>query len=84
MEAIRIKQQVSSQGIMIPFDRVRQFQGIRVEIIILPDTENEPSPRVKRPSLKKALKDLFEQYHDVKPYPSLDPLQWQKEIRNEW
>ena len=41
MEAIRIKQQISTQGITIPFDRVRQFQGTRVEIIILPDTEEE-------------------------------------------
>ncbi len=41
MEAIRIKQQISTQGITIPFDRIRQFQGSRVEIIILPDTEEE-------------------------------------------
>jgi hypothetical protein len=41
MEAIRIKQQISTQGITIPFDRIRQFQGTRVEIIILPDTEEE-------------------------------------------
>jgi len=39
MEAIRIKQQISTQGITIPFDRIRQFQGSRVEIIILPDPE---------------------------------------------
>jgi hypothetical protein len=42
MEAIRITQQISTQGITIPFDRIRQFQGTRVEIIILPDPEEEP------------------------------------------
>ena len=48
MEAIRIKQQISTQGIMIPFDRVRQFQGTRVEILILPDTTEEESETQKR------------------------------------
>jgi hypothetical protein len=84
MEAIRIKQQISTQDITIPFDRVRQFQGTRVEIIILPDTEDERFPTIRKSSLKQALKDVFEQYHDVKPYTRIDPVQWQKEIRNEW
>ncbi len=45
MEAIRITQQISTQGILIPFDRVRQFQGTRVEILIFPKTEEEPVPK---------------------------------------
>ncbi len=84
MEAIRIKQHISTQGITIPFDRVRQFQGTRVEILIFPDIEEEFSPTVQKSSLKQALKNVFEQYHDVKPYTYIDPVQWQKEIRNEW
>ncbi len=45
MEAMRIKQRITREGIMIPFHTVQQFQGQRVEIIILPDTEGEPAPR---------------------------------------
>ncbi len=47
MEAIRIIQQISTHGITIPFDRIRQFQGTRVEIIILPDTTEEESETQK-------------------------------------
>jgi len=35
-------------------------------------------------SLKKRLLRLFKEYKGVKPYENMDPLQWEREIRNEW
>lgn len=35
-------------------------------------------------SVKKRLLRLFGEYHGVKPYQNIDPLQWEREIRNEW
>ncbi len=84
MEAMRIKQRITREGIMIPFHTVQQFQGQRVEIIILPDTEGEPAPGVKPTPFTQALTAVFERYGDVTPYHHIDPVQWQKEIRNEW
>jgi len=84
MQAVRIKQLVTQEGIMIPLDTVQRFQGKRVDIIILPDLEAEPSPRPGTLSLKAALAEVFEQYHDVNPYQQIDPVQWEREIRNAW
>jgi hypothetical protein len=35
-------------------------------------------------SVKKRLLSLFREYKGVKPYENIDPLQWEREIRNEW
>lgn len=65
MEAIRIKQQISTQGITIPFDRIRQFQGTRVEIIILPDTEEEPEPKKREDESPTGLFGIWKDYDVV-------------------
>ena len=65
MEAVRIKQQISSQGITIPFDRVRQFQGIRVEIIILPDTEEEHVTKTRDDDTCTGLFGIWKDYDVV-------------------
>ncbi len=83
MHAVRIKRMVTQEGIMIPFNTLQQFQGKRVDIIILPDVESESSSSDAH-SLRTALADLFEQYQDVEPYQQIEPLQWERAIRNEW
>ena len=65
MEAIRIKQQISTQGITIPFDRIRQFQGSRVEIIILPDTEEESAPKAYEGESLTGLFGIWKDYDVV-------------------
>lgn len=65
MEAIRIKQQISTQGITIPFDRIRQFQGSRVEIIILPDTEEESEPKTHEVESPTELFGIWKDYDVV-------------------
>jgi hypothetical protein len=66
MEAIRIKQQISTQGITIPFDRVRQFQGSHVEIIILPDPEYEESePKTHEGKIPTELFGIWKDYDVV-------------------
>lgn len=84
MQAVRIKQIVTQEGISIPFNVVQRFQGKRVDIIILPDVDSELSSRADASPLKVALAEVFAQYHDVTPYQQIDPVQWEREIRNEW
>ncbi|GAK56140.1 hypothetical protein U27_03102 [Candidatus Vecturithrix granuli] len=84
MHAVRIKEIVTPEGITIPINKVQRFQGKRVDIIILPDIEVEAPPRVRTPSLKNAIAEVFAQYQDVAPYQQIDPRQWEREIRNEW
>lgn len=62
MEAIRIKQQISTQGITIPFDRIRQFQGSRVEIIILPDTEEGSALKTHEDGKSTGLFGIWKDY----------------------
>lgn len=83
MQAVRITQIVTQEGIRIPFATVQRFQGKRVDIIILPDVESETSSNHPR-SFTSALADLFEQYQDIHPYKDIDPVQWEREVRNEW
>jgi len=82
--AVKIKQTVTQEGLKIPLDAVQRFQGKQVEIIILPEVEDEAASIAKPRSLKKELTDLFAHYRDVEPYKNLDPLQWERDIRNEW
>lgn len=84
MYAVRISEVVTPEGISIPFNQVQRFQGKRVEIIILPDNEAEPLPRVQPTSPKHAFAEVFAEYHDVTPYQDIDPIQWERELRNEW
>ena len=65
MEAIRIKQQISTQGIMIPFERVRQFQGTRVEILIFPDSEEESVPKTLVEGNRTGLFGIWNDYDAV-------------------
>lgn len=62
MEAIRIKQHISTQGITIPFDRIRQFQGSCVEIIILADTEEESVPKTHDDEKSTGLFGIWKDY----------------------
>ena len=84
MQAVRITQVVTHDGITIPFKAVRRFQGKRVEILIFPESEEEQASRESASPLKTALDEVFAQYHDVRPYHQIDPLQWEREIRDEW
>jgi len=84
MESIRIKQTVTPEGINIPFNKVRKFKGEQVEIIISNIGEIKPAKITRPSSLTKNLKEILEQYKDVKPFKNIDPLEWEREIRNEW
>ncbi|MBF0241766.1 MAG: hypothetical protein HQK64_04720 [Desulfamplus sp.] len=83
MNAIRIKQTVTPDGIIIPFNTVQQFKGKEVEIIIS-DTDMIISKVRKKNSLKQNLADVLEKYKEVKPFKNIDPLSWERKIRNEW
>jgi hypothetical protein len=65
MEAIRITQQISTHGITIPFDRIRQFQGTCVDIIILPGTEEEPASTTQDNEGSTALFGIWKDYDAV-------------------
>lgn len=84
MNVIRIKQTVTNKGIIIPLNKIQSFKGKKVEIIILSDSNTENPEIRKTESLKKNLSDLFQEYNDLKPFKYIDPLQWEREIRNEW
>jgi|GEM_PF-4984243 co-chaperonin GroES (HSP10) len=84
MNAVRIKQTVTHEGIIIPLNKVRKFKGKQVEIIIISDSDTETSETAETKSLKKNLSIIFEKYNDVKPFKNIDPPDWEKEIRNEW
>ena len=84
MHAVKITQVVTHDGITIPFKAVRRFQGKRVEILIFPESDEDQASRAGVSPLRAALDEVFAQYHDVRPYSRIDPLQWEKEIRDEW
>jgi hypothetical protein len=65
MEAIRITQEISTQGIIIPFERVRQFQGTRVEILIFPEAEDEPEPKMLDDENRTGLFGIWSDYDAV-------------------
>ncbi|OQX23805.1 MAG: hypothetical protein BWK80_24030, partial [Desulfobacteraceae bacterium IS3] len=74
MNAVRIKQTVTQEGIIIPLNKIMKFKGKKVEIIIMPDSDAEIPKMNKSKSLKKNLSDLFEEYKDVKAFKNTDPL----------
>ena len=84
MESIRIKQTVTPEGISIPFNKVRKFKGEQVEIIISNINVSKAKKVTRGSSLKKNLKEILEKYKDIKPFKNIDPLDWEREIRNEW
>ncbi|GAK53956.1 hypothetical protein U14_05233 [Candidatus Moduliflexus flocculans] len=84
MQAVRITQIVMQEGIRIPVATVQRFQGKRVDIIILPNVESEPPSLNSSRHFTSALADLFEQYQDIRAYQGIDPVQWEREVRNEW
>ncbi len=84
MESIRIKQTVTPEGINIPFNKISKFKGEQVEIIISNIDGSKPKKTIKGSSLKKNMKEILEKYKDVKPFKNIDPLDWEREIRNEW
>lgn len=53
MNAIRIKQTVTPDGIIIPFNKVKAFKGERVEIIIISDADVQPTKISMTGSLEK-------------------------------
>ncbi len=68
MNAVRIKQTVTLEGIIILLNKVRKFKGKQVEIIIISDSDTETSETAETKSLKKNLSIIFEKYNDVKPF----------------
>ncbi|MBF0229913.1 MAG: hypothetical protein HQK63_10065 [Desulfamplus sp.] len=53
MNAIRIRQTVTPDGIIIPFNKVKEFKGEQVEIIIISDADVQLTTISLTGSLKK-------------------------------
>lgn len=84
MEPVKIRQTVTPEGIVIPASKISRFKGKQVEITISGIDIAESTGTTPKSSLKKSLKSVLEQYRDVKPFKDIEPLEWEREIRDEW
>ena len=78
MYAVRIDEVVNDKDIVIPFELLKSLNHQDVEIIVI------SKPRVSSPD-KHRFSKILSKYSGTKAFEDiLDPIAWQKKVRDEW
>lgn len=79
MKALEFETKISNGIIRIP-EKYKQWANALVRIILLKETDV-----VEKETKKENLKMLFKKIQQKNIFKKInDPIQWQKELRNEW